>query len=120
MNVRSDEAKDVKFVANNIPEGLAVSIIDGENVIDMVEGSVYETSIASGENANRFKVLIKKNVGLSDVKELNVTITNSNSYIAISTQENVKVSVYNTLGQMVYETEETNFELNGLHQVHTL
>jgi hypothetical protein len=36
MNVRSDEAKDVKFVANNIPEGLAVSIIDGENVIDMV------------------------------------------------------------------------------------
>jgi hypothetical protein len=114
MNVRSDEAKDVKFVANNIPEGLAVSIIDGENVIDMVEGSVYETSIASGENANRFKVLIKKNVGLSYVKELNVTITNSNRYIAISTQENVKVSVYNTLGQMVYETEETNFELNGV------
>lgn len=114
MNVRSDEAKDVKFVANNIPEGLAVSIIDGENVIDMVEGSVYETSIVSGENANRFKVLIKKTVGLSDVKELNVTITNSNRYIAISTQENVKVSVYNTLGQMVYETEETNFELNGV------
>jgi hypothetical protein len=53
----------------------------------------YETSIASGENADRFKVLIKKNVGLSDVKELNVTITNSNRYIAISTQENVKVSV---------------------------
>lgn len=114
MNVRSDEAKDMKFVANNIPEGLAVSIIDGENVIDMIEGSVYETSIASGENANRFKVLIKKNVGLSDVKELNVTITNSNRYIAISTQENMKVSVQNTLGQMVYETVETNFELNGI------
>lgn len=114
MNVRSAEAKNVKFVAKNIPEGLAVSIIDGEEVVEMVEGAEYATEVLAGENANRFKVLIKKNVGLADVAELDVTIANSNRYISISTQEDVKVEVYNTLGQKVYETTETNFELNGV------
>ena len=114
MNVRSSESKEVKFKADYIPEGLAVSIIDGENVIDMVEGGVYSTEIASGENADRFKVLVKKNVGLADVEELDVRITNSNRHIAITAQENVKVSVYNTLGQKVFETEETNFVLSGV------
>lgn len=114
MNVRSEDAKNVKFVAKNIPEGLAVSIIDGEEVVEMIEGAEYATEVLAGENANRFKVLVKKNVGLADVKELDVTIANSNRYISISTQEDVKVEVYNTLGQKVYETTETNFELNGV------
>ena len=114
MNVRSSESKEVKFKADYIPEGLAVSIIDGEEVIDLVEGGVYSTEIASGENAERFKVLVKKNVGLADVEELDVRITNSNRHITITAQEDVKVSVYNTLGQKVFETEETNFVLSGV------
>ena len=114
MNVRSSESKEVKFKADYIPEGLAVSIIDGEEVIDLTEGVEYATEIASGENADRFKVLVKKNVGLADVEELDVRITNSNRHIAITAQENVKVSVYNTLGQKVFETEETNFVLSGV------
>ena len=114
MNVRSSESKEVKFKADYIPEGLAVSIIDGEEVIDLTEGVEYATEIASGENADRFKVLIKKNVGLADVEDLDVRIVNSNRHIAITAQENVKVSVYNTLGQKVFETEETNFVLSGV------
>ena len=114
MNVRSSESKEVKFKADYIPEGLAVSIIDEEEVIDLTEGVEYATEIASGENADRFKVLVKKNVGLADVEELDVRITNSNRHIAITAQENVKVSVYNTLGQKVFETEETNFVLSGV------
>ena len=114
MNVRSQEDTVMNFVLTNLPEGYAVSIIDGEEVIDLVEGGVYSTEIASGENADRFKVLIKKNVGLADVEELDVRITNSNRHIAITAQENVKVSVYNTLGQKVFETEETNFVLSGV------
>ena len=114
MNVRSSESKEVKFKADYIPEGLAVSIIDGEEVIDLTEGVEYATEIASGENADRFKVLIKKNVGLADVEELDVRIVNSNRHITITAQENVKVSVYNTLGQKVFETEETNFVLSGV------
>ena len=114
MNVRSQQDTVMNFVLTNLPEGYAVSIIDGEEVIDLVEGGVYSTEIASGENADRFKVLIKKNVGLADVEELDVRITNSNRYIAITAQENVKVSVYNTLGQKVFEIEETNFVLSGV------
>ena len=114
MNVRSQEDTVMNFVLTNLPEGYAVSIIDGEEVIDMVEGGVYSTEIASGENADRFKVLVKKNVGLADVEELDVRITNSNRHITITAQENVKVSVYNTLGQKVFETEDTNFVLSGV------
>ena len=114
INVRSQQDTVMNFVLTNLPEGYAVSIIDGEEVIDLVEGGVYSTEIASGENADRFKVLVKKNVGLADVEELDVRITNSNRHIAITAQENVKVSVYNTLGQKVFETEETNFVLSGV------
>ncbi|MBO5838475.1 MAG: T9SS type A sorting domain-containing protein, partial [Bacteroidales bacterium] len=114
MNVRSQQDTVMNFVLTNLPEGYAVSIIDGEEVIDLVEGGVYSTEIASGENADRFKVLVKKNVGLADVEELDVRITNSNRHITITAQENVKVTVYNTLGQKVFETEETNFVLSGV------
>ncbi|MEE1190333.1 MAG: hypothetical protein UHN41_06155, partial [Bacteroidales bacterium] len=81
MNVRSQQDTVMNFILTNLPEGYAVSIIDGEEVIDMVEGGVYSTEIASGENADRFKVLVKKNVGLADVEELDVRITNSNRHI---------------------------------------
>ncbi|MEE1001186.1 MAG: leucine-rich repeat domain-containing protein [Bacteroidales bacterium] len=114
MNVRSSESKEVKFKADYIPEGLAVSIIDGEEVIDLTEGVEYATEIASGENADRFKVLVKKNVGLADVEDLDVRIINSNRHITITAQEDVKVTVYNTLGQRVFETEKTDFVLSGV------
>ncbi len=114
MNVRSQEDTVMNFVLTNLPEGYAVSIIDGEEVIDLVEGGVYSTEIASGENADRFKVLVKKNVGLADVEDLDVRITNSNRHISITAQENVRTEVYNTLGQKVFETEDTNFVLSGV------
>ena len=113
MNVRSFANDTVSFVVNNIPEGLAVSIIDGENVIDMVEGGVYTTEILTGENADRFKVLIKKSVSISDVEELEVNITNNNRHISIATTEtDLQVEVYNALGQKVLSTKDRNFTLN--------
>ncbi|MBQ5872535.1 MAG: T9SS type A sorting domain-containing protein [Bacteroidales bacterium] len=113
MNVRSFANDTVSFVVNNIPEGLAVSIIDGENVIDMIEGGVYTTEILTGENADRFKVLIKKSVSISDVEELEVNITNNNRHISIETTEtDLQVEVYNALGQKVLSTKDRNFTLN--------
>ena len=113
MNVRSFADDTVSFVVNNIPEGLAVSIIDGEDVIDMVEGGVYTTEILTGENADRFKVLIKKSVSISDVEELEVNITNNNRHISIETTEtDLQVEVYNALGQKVLSTKDRNFTLN--------
>lgn len=113
MNVRSEESAEMNFVLNNLPNGYVVSLIDGDNVIDMTEGSVYSTNIAIGDNENRFKLLVKQNVGLAEVEELDVRITNSNRHIAVQTAENnLTIEVYNTLGQKVYETKEHNFILN--------
>lgn len=113
MNVRSYEEKEVKFRADYIPEGYAVSIIDGEETIDLTPGVEYTTEVSVGENANRFKVLVKKSVGLSDVEELAIDITNSNRIVNISTNEtNLQIEVYNALGQKVLSTRSLNFSLN--------
>ena len=113
MNVKSYGNKEVTFKANYIPEGLAVSIIDGEETIDLSEGVEYTTNIIAGENADRFKVLIKKSVSISDVEELEVNIYNNNRHISIETTEtDLQVEVYNALGQKVLSTKDRNFTLN--------
>ena len=113
MNVRSYGNKEVTFKANYIPEGLAVSIIDGEETIDLGEGVEYTTNVIAGENADRFKVLIKKSLSISDVEELEVNIYNNNRHINIESLENdLQVEVYNALGQKVLSTTDRNFTLN--------
>ncbi len=113
MNVKSYGNKEVTFKANYIPEGLAVSIIDGEETIDLGEGVEYTTNIIAGENADRFKVLIKKSLSISDAEELDVNIFNDNRHINIETLENdLQVEVYNALGQKVLSTKDRNFTLN--------
>lgn len=115
MNVRSFEHDSVSFVANNIPEGYSVSIIDGEETIELTENSAYSTLVSRGENANRFKVLIKKSVGLGEVEELEVEITNSNRLVNVSsTEEDLQIEVYNALGQKVFATKDRNFTLNNV------
>lgn len=113
MNVKSYGNKEVTFKANYIPEGLAVSIIDGEETIDLGEGVEYTTNIIAGENADRFKVLIKKSLSISDAEELEVNIYNDNRHINIETMESdLQVEVYNALGQKVLSTKDRNFTLN--------
>ena len=115
MNVRSFEHDSVSFVANNIPEGYSVSIIDGEETIELTENSAYSTLVSRGENANRFKVLIKKSVGLGEVEELDVEITNNNRLVNVSsTEEDLQIEVYNALGQRVFATKDRNFTLNNV------
>ena len=113
MNVKSYGNKEVTFKANYIPEGLAVSIIDGEETIDLSEGVEYTTNIIAGENADRFKVLIKKSLSISDAEELEVNIFNDNRHINIESLENdLQVEVYNALGQKVLSTTDRNFTLS--------
>ena len=115
MNVRSFEHDSVSFVVNNIPEGYSVSIIDGEETIDLLQGQEYTTTISAGENANRFKLLIKKSVGLGEVEELDVEITNSNRLVNVSsTEKDLQIEVYNALGQRVFATKDRNFTLNNV------
>lgn len=117
MNIKSSEARNVEIVASNIPEGYSVVLKDGENEIAMLEGDVYTTDIASGENEGRFKLLINKNnVSIADIENVSdLSVMNNNRNIIISGGKNVRTEVYNVLGQKVYETTERNFTLNGVN-----
>lgn len=114
LNVRSAETDTVRFVAKNIPEEYSISLIDGEQTIDMVEGDMYEVVLEEGENADRFKLLVKKSLSIADVEETQLAIINHNRHINILSQENMNVEVYNALGQKVYQTNEKNFVLNNV------
>ena len=115
MNVRSFENKEVSFKLTSLPEGIAVSLIDGDEIIDLNKETIYSTTISAGENAERFKVLFKKSVGLSDVEDLDIEISNNNRIVNVSSRENnLQIEVYNALGQRVYETKSRNFSLNDL------
>ena len=56
MNVKSSESRSVEIVADNIPEGYSLTLLDGAVEMEMSEGDVYTTDITEGENADRFKL----------------------------------------------------------------
>ena len=116
MNIKSGEARSVEIIADNIPEGYSLTLIDNEEEIVMNQGDVYTVNIASGENADRFKLKIgEKNVSITDVEKVaDLSIRNNNRNIIIEGGKNVKAEVYNTLGQKVYETTARNFNIEGV------
>ena len=114
VNIRSEKDTVVTLIAKTIPEGYAVSLIDGEQETDLNEGGRYPIEITTGENADRFKLLVRKNVGLEEVANTDIKISNNNRHITITAQDKVKVSVYNALGQKVYETAKSIFTLEGI------
>ena len=116
MNIKSGEARSIDIIAENIPEGYTLTLIDNEEEIVMNQGDVYTVNIASGENADRFKLKIgEKNVSITDVETAEaLSIRNNNRNIIIEGGKNVKAEVYNTLGQKVYETTKRNFSLEGV------
>ena len=116
MNIKSGEARSVEIIAENIPEGYSLTLIDNEEEIVMNQGDVYTVNIASGENADRFKLKIgEKNVSITDVEKVaDLSIRNNNRNIIIEGGKNVKAEVYNTLGQKVYETTARNFNIEGV------
>ena len=116
MNIRSGEARNVQIVVSHIPEQYEVTLIDGEEEIALEQGSIYETLVSSGENAERFKVIInKKNgVSISDVENVSETsISQYNRNIIIEGGNNIHTEIFNMLGQKVYETSSRNFTLNN-------
>ena len=116
MNIKSGEARSVEIIADNIPEGYSLVLLDGEEEIAMNQGDIHTVNIASGENAERFKLKIgEKNVSITEVEALEeLSIRNNNRNIIIEGGKNIKAEVYNTLGQKVYETTKRNFSLEGV------
>ena len=116
MNIKSGEARSVEIIADNIPEGYSLTLIDNEEEIAMNQGDIYTVNIASGENADRFKLKIgEKNVSITDIEALEeLRIRNNNRNIIIEGGKNIRAEVYNTLGQKVYETTARNFNIEGV------
>ena len=116
MNIKSFESRSVDIVADNIPEGYSLTLIDGAMEVVMNQGDVYTTNIAEGENADRFKLLItKNNVSIADVAEAeSIRVVNNNRTIRVYGGKSVRTEVYNALGQKVYETSDRAFDLNNV------
>ena len=116
MNIKSGEARSVEIIADKIPEGYSLVLLDGEEEIAMNQGDIHTVNIASGENADRFKLKIgEKNVSITDVENVaDLSIRNNNRNIIIEGGKNIRAEVYNTLGQKVYETTARNFNIEGV------
>ena len=117
MNIKSGEARTVEIVADAIPEGYSATLIDGDEEIELTEGMVYTTDIASGDNAERFKLLIgEKNVSLESAEAIEnlIQVSNIGRRVNISAQGAIEAEVYNALGQKVYVTTDHNFTLDGV------
>lgn len=113
LNVKSYENKEVTFRANNIPEGINVYLFDNEEIIKMNGGIEYTTDITAGENANRFKLLVRKQARIENPIVKDVTIKNDNRNVKVQSDvTNLRIEVYNSLGRKVFETTNYNFTLN--------
>lgn len=113
MNVRSADTATVTFRADNIPEGYKVFLIDNGQDIKLNNGTEYTVHLEEGENVDRFQLLVKKQEKLERIKTNEVVITNQNREVTIKSEiTNLKIEVYNTVGQKVFETTNYNFTLN--------
>lgn len=113
MNVRSADTATVTFRADNIPEGYKVFLIDNGQDIKLNNGTEYTVHLEEGENVDRFQLLVKKQEKLERIKSNEVVITNQNREVTVKSEiTNLKIEVYNTVGQKVFETTNYNFTLN--------
>lgn len=113
MNVRSADTATVTFRVDNIPEGYKVFLIDNGQDIKLNNGTEYTVHLEEGENVDRFQLLVKKQEKLERIKSNEVVITNQNREVTVKSEiTNLKIEVYNTVGQKVFETTNYNFTLN--------
>jgi hypothetical protein len=115
LNVRSYDKKEVCFTVEDIPEDVAVYLIDNGYETKMNNNQEYRTYVLEGENENRFQLLVKKQHRLETIKSEQISITNNNREVKVASQvENLTIEIYNSLGQKVFTTKDYNFILNTI------
>jgi hypothetical protein len=78
----------------------------------MESGVEYTTNILAGENADRFKLVVKKAHENLDGLDNEIEIINYNREVSIETSlSDLYIEVYNTLGKKVFETRDYDFTL---------
>lgn len=113
INIRNYQDKEITFRVENIPEGINIFLLDNGQDIKMNGGVEYTTTITTGENADRFQLLVKKQQRIERVKDNQITIKNNNRQITITSDiTNLNIEVYNNLGQKIFATKDYNFTLD--------
>lgn len=113
INVRSAQSKEMSFIVDNLPEGYTVFLIDRGQDLRLSEGMVYTTQFETGENADRFQLLVKKNRQMALEEDLNIKVVNENRFVEVISNENiVNIEVVNALGREVFNTKQKQFTLS--------
>ena len=113
VNIRNYQDKEITFRVENIPEGINIFLLDNGQDIKMNGGVEYTTTITTGENADRFRLLVKKQQKIERPTNNQITIKNNNRQITITSDiTNLNIEVYNNIGQKVYTTQDYNFTLD--------
>ena len=113
VNIRNYQDKEITFRVENIPEGINIFLLDNGQDIKMNGGVEYTTTITTGENADRFQLLVKKQQKIERPTNNQITIKNNNRQITITSDiTNLNIEVYNNLGQKVFATKDYNFTLD--------
>lgn len=115
INVRSAQSKEMSFIVDNLPEGYTVFLIDRGQDLRLSEGMVYTTQFETGENADRFQLLVKKNRQMALEEDLNIKVVNENRFVEVISNENiVNIEVVNALGREVFNTKQKQFTLSDV------
>ncbi|MBR5254665.1 MAG: leucine-rich repeat protein [Bacteroidales bacterium] len=115
LNVRSYDSRNVTFRVENIPAGVDVYLLDNGEEVKMNGGVEYSANVVAGENADRFKLYVKKAHQNLEGTNNEIDIYNLNREVNIETSLNdLYVEVYNVLGKRVFETRDYNFTLSDL------
>ena len=113
INIRNYQDKEITFRVENIPEGINIFLLDNGQDIKMNGGVEYKTTITTGENADRFRLLVKKQQKIERSTNNQITIKNNNRQITIASDiTNLNIEVYNNLGQKILVTNDYNFTLD--------
>ncbi|MDR0789279.1 MAG: T9SS type A sorting domain-containing protein [Bacteroidales bacterium] len=103
MNISSKATNNVTLSFNNIPEDIELTLIDGEQEIAISNGDTYPTIVSEGQNAERFRIRLNKlSNGLANVTTDGISLWVANDALNINGENLKDVTIYNALGQVVY------------------
>ncbi|MDR1005676.1 MAG: hypothetical protein LBL74_02270 [Bacteroidales bacterium] len=102
---RSNGEESIQITFSNVIDSgnIATYLIDGQQELEIADGFAYNTTISSGNNANRFRIRIGEKSSLADIINENpVNMWFADNAININGNNLTYINVYNTLGQKVF------------------
>ncbi|MDR0790733.1 MAG: T9SS type A sorting domain-containing protein [Bacteroidales bacterium] len=108
LNIRSAQPNDVDLSFSCPASDISIKLLDLSNgsVIQMEDGNTYTTFISEGENSGRFVVLLGNQTNeLQVIATEDLNLWSYNNRLTINGSDLEQISVYNTLGQLVFASK---------------